>query len=541
MLDYKLPVLKKKISFKTLSNVLICIYVLSLIPMLILGFYNFPSADDFSMALQPHQDFVRTGNFFVAFFSALKKAHWIFYNYEGYYFSAFLTCLCPAIFSEKLYFLVPVIVISMLTFGVCYFYNALFVKTWKLDKHLTNVVSMTTLIMMIHFLKNEARSQAFYWWSGAVNYVFTFGMAFFWVGLLLRVLYDEDKRACKRHFIWACIWAFPMGGANYMTELELAILMVLMIFICVMHKFSKISVEGLGEVGLRYIKLIWIPAVIYLVGFVMSITAPGLSNRKAETEGFSPVKSVLLSLYGTFDVIIDKMARWETLVVLLFLIPIFWKLAGGLKGKLRHPVVFTVFAYGMVSSNMTPLYFGVGNFDSGRVIVLAWMEFVFFAIMTVFYITAWVRNIFEEKAASKEEKSFSWEASSAILVIAGILIFGSALCIVPSPHYYSVTSAIYDLASGNATQYKAENAERLSALKDDNNKDVVLKPYEVRPEMLFNQDIIVLSEDMLKEMKELKESKGYEAWEESDIEWINRAMARYYEKDSLTLSKGVTQ
>ena len=72
MLDYKLPVLKKNISFKTLSNVLICIYVLSLIPMLILGFYNFPSADDFSMALQPHQDFVRTGNFFVAFFSALK-------------------------------------------------------------------------------------------------------------------------------------------------------------------------------------------------------------------------------------------------------------------------------------------------------------------------------------------------------------------------------------------------------------------------------------------------------------------------------------
>ena len=42
-------------------------------------------------------------------------------------------------------------------------------------------------------------------------------------------------------------------------------------------------------------------------------------------------------------------------------------------------------------------------------------------------------------------------------------------------------------------------------------------------------------------MKELKESKGYEAWEESNIEWINRAMARYYEKDSLTLSKGVTQ
>ena len=104
MLDYKLPVIKKNISFKTLSIVLTCIYALSLVPMLVLGFCNFPSADDFSMALQPHQDFVRTGNFFVALISAIKKAHWIFFNYEGYYFSAFLTCLCPAVFSEKLYF-----------------------------------------------------------------------------------------------------------------------------------------------------------------------------------------------------------------------------------------------------------------------------------------------------------------------------------------------------------------------------------------------------------------------------------------------------
>ena len=78
MLDYKLPVIKKNISFKTLSIVLTCIYALSLVPMLVLGFCNFPSADDFSMALQPHQDFVRTGNFFVALVSAIKKAHWIF-------------------------------------------------------------------------------------------------------------------------------------------------------------------------------------------------------------------------------------------------------------------------------------------------------------------------------------------------------------------------------------------------------------------------------------------------------------------------------
>ena len=237
---------------------------------------------------------------------------------------------------------------------------------------------MATLIMMIQFLKDsKARNQGFYWWSGAVNYVFTFGMAFFWVGLLIRILYDENKKACMGKFIWACIWAFPLGGANYLTALELAIVSVLVIFICVMNKFSKIGVEGLGEIGKKYIKLLWIPALINLIGFGFSVTSPGIEIRSAETTGDGPIKAVLLSLYGTFNVIMDEMARWETLVVLLFLVPIFWVLVGKLKNKLRHPFVFALFAYGMVSSNLTPPYYAVSNFDEGRLVVLAWMEFVF--------------------------------------------------------------------------------------------------------------------------------------------------------------------
>ena len=522
MLDYKFPFIKKNISFKALSIVMICIDVLSLIPILVLGFYDFPSADDFSMALEPHLKFVATGNVFSTIVAAFVKAHWIFFNYEGYFFSALLTCLCPAVFSEQLYFLVPFIIISMLTFGVCYFFNAFFVKAFKLDKHLSTVVSMATLIMMVQFLKTSgARAQGFYWWSGAVNYVFTFGMAFFWVGLLLRILYDEDKKACKRKFIWACIWAFPMGGANYLTALELAIISFLIIFICVMNKFSKIGIEGLGEIGRKFVKLIWIPAVINLIGFGFSVTAPGIKIRSAETVSNSPVKAVLLSLYGTFNVIIDEMARWETLVVLLLLVPIFWKLAGELRHKLRHPLIFIVFAYGMVSSNMTPAYYAVSNFDEGRLVVLAWMEFVFFAALSVFYLTAWIRGLIEDKffSAVKESgksDSFSHEASSAILVLFAVLIFGSALCVVPNPHYYTATSALYEIASGNAARYRSENSERLKALKDPSLETVVLREYTDAPDMLFYKDIT---------------DPGFDDY------WINGSMAKYYNKKEIAIER----
>ena len=119
----------------------------------------------------------------------------------------------------------------------------------------------------------------------------------------------------------------------------------------------------------------------------LCVLAPGNKNREAEiSEHYGAVKSVLLSLYSTFDVIIDKMMRWETIVFLLILVPIFWKMGQNIKYRFRHPFVFTVFAYGMISANLTAPLYGVGNFESGRMSGLAWMDFVAFAVLTIFYV-----------------------------------------------------------------------------------------------------------------------------------------------------------
>ena len=127
MFSYKTPKFNIKLNTKRLSIVFIAAYVLSLIPMLVLGFYDFPSADDFSMALQPHQYYVQTGNFFGTIWAAVVKTIEIYNNWVGYYFSSFLTCISPSIFGEKWYFLVPFIIIMMVTYGVWYFFRALFV------------------------------------------------------------------------------------------------------------------------------------------------------------------------------------------------------------------------------------------------------------------------------------------------------------------------------------------------------------------------------------------------------------------------------
>ena len=69
------------------------------------------------------------------------------------------------------------------------------------------------------------------------------------------------------------------------------------------------------------------------------------------------------------------------------------------------------------------------------------------------------------------------------------------------------------MLQGNYQTYLQENQERLAALQDDSEADVILKPYSVRPSLIAFDDITT----------------------ESDY-WINRIMARYYDKNSVVLS-----
>ena len=406
----------------------------------------------------------------------------------------------------------------MLTFGVCYFFDALFVRVWKLDKHLTNSVAMLTLIMMIQCMpRGLVRSESFYWYSGAINYSFTFGMAFFWLGLLLRSIYDENPKSRKRKLFWSVFWGFWMGGANYLTALELAICSVLILFIFVMVKKGFFFIEGASKEQGKSFNFIWVPAVVNLIGFAFSCFSPGVAVRSAETNHYGPVKAVLLSLYSTFDMMTNDMLRWESMLVFVMLIPISWKLSDKLKQKLQHPFLFVLFAFLLVSSNMTPPYFATANIEAGRLKALGWMEFVVVMVLVVFYLTAWVRQQFEEKYGlliddDREGRIYSATSTLLILMVCLFIFIGSGLCVIPDPGYYMSTAALNSLVSGEAATYKAENLERLAILEDDSVRVAELKEHTVFPELLFYQDVTFDSG-----------------------EWINTATATFFNKDEVYL------
>ncbi|WP_026523055.1 DUF6056 family protein [Butyrivibrio sp. VCB2001] len=512
MFSYKLPNFIKKINTKNLCVVLTFLYVLSIIPMLVIGIYNWPSVDDFSMALQPHQTFVQTGNFFATVWSAFTKTIYIYNNWVGYFFSSFLTCLSPSIFGERWSALNAVIVIGMLTYGVMYFFDALFRRVWKMEGHMSYGLSMLTLLMVVQSMENgTTRAEAFYWWSGAINYTFMFGLSLAWIGMIFRFIYETDRFSTRRRvlrFVWICVLGFLLGGSNYMTALVMAVCSVLGLFILLMIKLGKFELKGNGNV-----KGLWVPFVCQLIGLVVSAVAPGNKIRGTAIGNISPIKVVLRSYYSILDVCVNDMMRWEVLLTLVIVAVIAWKMAEGMEYELHHPVVFAFFSFSMMACCVAPPLYAVSNVDAPRIRSTMWMQFLVLLVLTVVYYACWIRQNLQ-KTVAEEKDRFSLNSSTLLAVIVLFITFGSLLSIFVNPHYYSTTSAMVDLVKGNAKQYLTEKENRMEVFEDDSVKDVVFKPHTVRPELLFQSDM----------------------YEDATL-WENTIVATYYNKNSVRVSK----
>ena len=81
-----------------------CVLILtaaSIIPLLMISFYNHPSADDFAYAVETHMVWKSTRNIFLVLRQAVATSVKYWNRWQGLYTSAFLLALEPGIFGEQ--------------------------------------------------------------------------------------------------------------------------------------------------------------------------------------------------------------------------------------------------------------------------------------------------------------------------------------------------------------------------------------------------------------------------------------------------------
>lgn len=551
---------------RRLSYLLIVIYALSLIPVLVIGKYDYPSADDFSMGLGTRLVYESTGSLFAVAGKILSETVRYYRTWIGYFTSCLFTTVSPATFGEAWYALTPAVILLALHIGVAVFFYALMEKALGMNRYVRRCMTVLALFLMVQRMpEGSLRVEAFYWYSGAGNYTLTFSAGLLYLAFYVLSVCGVRSKNRSLFLVLACIMGFLAGGGNYLSALSFAVVSVLFTVYLVKRKTSQGENSRMGMPGksglsdrsgggCRIGRLL--PAAFYLCGFAVSCLSPGNRIRGGEAEGYGALKSILLSLYYTLSYPLNQWMNWAVLLILALAGVIFWmgfaeiEFSGanaGARGaaasekpdekvrgaaasetgsgaqavQLRFAALFpaAVLAYGIVSCVVTPALYAQGNMDAGRIQSTFWLHAVLVLLLLEWYLVGGLyRRFSKEQNVSAASGLQNASAASCLRNGAGgfvraILLFFvvfSLLAVKGNPDFYTGTSAVSELLDGSAAQYGRENEERLRILKNPGEQDVVLPRYSVQPNLLYFEDV--------------SEDPG---------DWINQKMSEYYGKNSI--------
>lgn len=465
----------KIITPKSMAVFTTVVYALSLIPLLWIAWYNYPSADDYSIGSDCHQIWAATGNVFAVLWQGVVRAVDDWLHWMGYFTSNFLMAVPPNVFGERFYVLTTWVMLAMLSFSTMYLFRSVFIKIFKADKWTGHSVSMLVLFASVQCMCPAGRVEAFYWYSGAANYIFVHSMSLFFFGLLVSAVYDKGKKR-----IWdlaaASVIGFFTGGGNQMTALNGAVVVLAAAVLITCNK------------GWKVCKGLCIPMGLFYLGFILNVAAPGNWVRAEGASGMNPVKAVLVSLYECLDRAMGDWTTWPVLVIMIGLVPLFWYMAGKTAYRFSNPLLVVFFGYCLVAAMMTPPLFAVGNMEAGRLQALTFLMYVLVFSLCVGYVTGWARRRFCDRSA-EDGRGFSPESCWCLAGCMVFLIIGSALTIVPEPHYYTFSSAVTDLASGSARAYGDARKARMELYQKGTGESVEVEALKEHPVLLYFSDI----------------------------------------------------
>ncbi len=486
--------IQKAVTPKTLSLFLAVMYIVSLIPIMWISWYNYPSADDYSIGRDARKMWDASHSVLKVIGVGIWRAIEDWQHWMGYFTSNFLMAVPPNAFGERCYVVTAWIMVIALTAANLYLLRTIFVKVFGADKWVSNCVIFLMLFVTVQ--RMVGRVEAFFWYSGAVNYMFIHCLSLFFYGLLISAVHDKGRKRIGK-VILASFLGFLTGGGNQMTALNVAIVL-----------FVVVAAVTFKKKWNRH-KVLLIPIIFFYIGFILNVAAPGNWIRAENTTGMNPVKAVLVSFLYCLEYCIGEWSGWPVLLLVLVLIPLFWHMTGGMEFCFSCPLVVVVFGYCLVSAMMTPPLFAMGNIEAHRLQAVTFTMYILVLTLCVGYLTGWARKQYEAHGFEKEEKRhFSMNEIYCLLCCIGFFGFAGALMVIPNRHYFTFTSAITDLADGSAQEYGEILYGRIAVYRSGK-KNVEVEALTAKPYLLYFSDI--------------QDSMDF---------WENQGLCKYYELDS---------
>ncbi|MCI8597320.1 MAG: hypothetical protein HFJ10_02595 [Lachnospiraceae bacterium] len=495
----------KKLSYtEQVCTLMSVLFVISLIPLIHIGFYSHPVGDDFSCGSLSHVAWETTGSVWAVLKAAFESAKSFYYGWQGTYSSTFILAASPYVFSERLYFLTPVIALCMLIGSNLLFFRTLFTYYLKLERSVWMTLCLSVLFLCIQIL--DTPGEAFFWYTGMIHYVFMHSCTIFFISCLL-LLYKARKR--WQTVLWmflSCLFAFITEGGNYVTMLLTAVLGAFVLFFCLM--IIKKNKRGL---------LLIPPLVVTIGGLIFNATAPGTAIRMADQ--VAPM-SAPEAIYWSFIYAVRGIGSWTSLYVIFFvflLIPILWKALYSVDYAFPLPGIAAGLSYCVFASTYTPSLYSMGHVVIfGRTLNIMQMTYYLLLILNLIYFIGWLTHKCKEvdtgtvlpELLSKLKRNCARSFSLFLaLFFLGLLVFSDSDDVTS-------LSAADSLRKGYAQSYHQETLHRIALLSMEGVDEVWIPNYSVRPPLF---DLEEISAD-------------------DPTHWRNMTLANWYGKELVHLS-----
>lgn len=468
---------------KGLLVLVIGILAAVLLPLFVIGHYNFQSVDDFWFGRVPAQVWEETGSVLKVLAAQIAYTRDFYYEWQGTYFDVWLTTSLTGILGKNAYFAGTYLSLGGMVAAELAALMVILVKGLGADKVRAAIVAISYICIQV--LLTPVPVEAYFWFCGAMRYTFIHGVA--WILVMLLLLLCLNDRASKAKTvsleIGILLLTFAVGGSNYVTGITI----LLFYFFYVLWMFYK---KHFAKV------LALINSLVFIVAFLINALAPGNQVRQEESSvaSLSVIETIYRSLKEAAKYILVN-ATLPCVILAVLLIPLLLHIVKKRNYKYPLPLLVSIISCGVFGAQFAPTLYAQQITGPGRVLNLYRFNYYLLLLGNELYWIGWLWRRFREKYGEEssliKEKAASWLLPGWCL---GILMMGLSLNLWGGSTVTTV-SAVEALKSGDAKQYYLENQERLMLLEDDSLEEVYLEPFSVEPYLLHFGDIVENTED----------------------------------------------
>ena len=447
------------------------------VPLLVLSFYSFPSADDYSFGYEVNRAVQSGGGPLSVLAAAFSTVGTYWSDWQGSYSAVFLMALGPGAFSSHSYFLTTLVIMALFVGGTFFLLHVFLVELCGLSRMAWATTS--SLLSAVTLLLLPSPYEALYWWNGAMYYTGYEGMMLFFVALLLRIGWSGSSSRSRTAALISIPLAAVLVGGNYISMMLTLEATIGLLLLSAAHGHKN---------AWRYVPIL----LVAIAGSAISALAPGNAVRSGYLGGMDALSTIYSSTVSTFCDLVDwRMGVVAILVCVLF--PVFAREFRLAHFIWRAPALVTIVSLAYLATSYCPTYYALGDTGPERALDLRFELCALLVIVNAIWWMGWFSSQNVQPAPSTPNSPGGMARPSNIAslffgAMLGMVIISLSLSTDAAPNLSSVLAG-KSLISGEAQQYHSECLERERLLSASPDQDVVLSPLSVQPSALLSEDL----------------------------------------------------